>query len=74
MSINQISSKVSWVNHGGYQLLRHGSEPDVEEASGSMKPSGRSTYGMPHAVRTTEAGMQNNLRRRMLVDLILRET
>eukprot|EP00957_Ditylum_brightwellii_P066102 5014296-Ditylum_brightwellii.AAC.1 len=30
--------------------------------------------GCPHAVRTTEAGTQKNLRRRMLVDLILCET
>eukprot|EP00957_Ditylum_brightwellii_P123534 9419172-Ditylum_brightwellii.AAC.1 len=30
--------------------------------------------GCPHAIRTTEAGTQNNLRRRMPVDLILCET
>eukprot|EP00957_Ditylum_brightwellii_P171965 13092729-Ditylum_brightwellii.AAC.1 len=46
----------------------------IEEASGSAKPSGHSAYGVPHAIRTTEAGTQNNPQRRMLVDLILCET
>eukprot|EP00957_Ditylum_brightwellii_P205036 15341916-Ditylum_brightwellii.AAC.1 len=40
----------------------------VEEASGSVKLSGRSAYGEFYTVRTTEAGSQNSLRRCMLVD------
>eukprot|EP00957_Ditylum_brightwellii_P158687 12077886-Ditylum_brightwellii.AAC.1 len=40
----------------------------AEEASRSAKSSGRSAYGESYTVRTTEAGLQNNLRRHMLVD------
>eukprot|EP00957_Ditylum_brightwellii_P148162 11280979-Ditylum_brightwellii.AAC.1 len=40
----------------------------VEEASGSAKLSGHTAYGESYTVRTTEAGLQNNSRRHMLVD------
>eukprot|EP00957_Ditylum_brightwellii_P070108 5324987-Ditylum_brightwellii.AAC.1 len=40
----------------------------IEEASGSVKLSGRSAYGESYTVRTTEAGSQNNLWRCILVD------
>eukprot|EP00957_Ditylum_brightwellii_P039490 2987450-Ditylum_brightwellii.AAC.1 len=36
-------------------LWRCGVTAYVEEASWSAKPSGCSAYGMPHAIRTTEA-------------------
>eukprot|EP00957_Ditylum_brightwellii_P160150 12192111-Ditylum_brightwellii.AAC.1 len=56
------------------RLWRCGVTVYIEEASRSAKPSGRGAYGMPHAVRTTEADTQNNPWRHMLVDLILCET
>eukprot|EP00957_Ditylum_brightwellii_P202611 15330916-Ditylum_brightwellii.AAC.1 len=40
----------------------------VKEASGFVKLSGCSAYGESYTVQTTEAGSQNYLRRRMLVD------
>eukprot|EP00957_Ditylum_brightwellii_P178660 13607950-Ditylum_brightwellii.AAC.1 len=46
----------------------------VKEASRSAKSSGCSVYGESYTVRTTEAGLQNNLQKRMLVDSILHET
>eukprot|EP00957_Ditylum_brightwellii_P179236 13654648-Ditylum_brightwellii.AAC.1 len=53
------------------RLGRCGVTNYVEEASGSVKLSGGCTYGMSHVVRTAEAGTQNYLQRRMLVDLIM---
>eukprot|EP00957_Ditylum_brightwellii_P086584 6587678-Ditylum_brightwellii.AAC.1 len=40
----------------------------IKEASGYVKLSGHSTCGKSCTKQTTEAGLQNNLQRRMLVD------
>eukprot|EP00957_Ditylum_brightwellii_P058708 4452060-Ditylum_brightwellii.AAC.1 len=57
MSRASVSHRHGFKSRSDDRLWRCGVMAYVEEASVSAKPSGHSAYGMPHAIRTTEADL-----------------